>query len=164
MQQIAELLPIALFFITYSLNGETWQIGSYTLQFNGIYTATAVLMIATIIQVALTWLITKKVEKKLLLLLLIILVTGGLTLILKNKIFIQWKPTVFNWLLAVAFLASQYLGAKKTLMERMLASQLELPANIWIRLNKLWIANFVIVGALNLVDCLPIQRSILGQL
>ena len=151
MQQIAELIPIALFFISYSLKGESWQLGSYTLQFDGIYTATAILMIATVVQVSLTWLITKKVEKRLLLLMGVILVTGGLTLILQNKIFIQWKPTIFNWALAIVFIASQYIGDRKTLMERMLASQMQLPEHIWKRLSNTWVIYFIIVGILNLV-------------
>lgn len=36
-------------------------------------------------------------------------------------------------------------------MERTLGSQLELPKQVWTRLNLLWIANFTVVGALNLV-------------
>ena len=63
MQQILELVPILLFFISYAQDGETWQVGSYTLNFNGIYTATAVLMIATVIQVLITYIISRKVEK-----------------------------------------------------------------------------------------------------
>lgn len=151
MQQILELIPIALFFISYAQDGQTWQLGSYVITFNGIYTATAVLMIATVIQVVLTYLISKKIEKRLLLLAIVVLVTGGLTLVLKNNIFIQWKPTLFNWLLAIVFLAAPYFGERKTLMQRMLEAQLQLPENIWSRLNYLWVANFVIVGGLNLI-------------
>ncbi len=159
MQQIVELIPIALFFIVYSLDGDSWQISSYTLEFNGIYTATAILMIATVIQVLLTWLITKKVEKRLLLLLAVIIVTGSLTLILQNKIFIQWKPTIFNWVLAVVFIASQYIGEKKTLMERMLGSQMSLPGNIWKRLSNVWVIYFIIVGILNLIVAYEFSES-----
>lgn len=159
MQQIAELIPIALFFITYSLNGDSWQIANYTLTFNGIYTATAVLMITTIIQVLFTWLITKKVEKRLWLLLVVILVTGSLTLTLQNKIFIQWKPTIFNWILALVFIGSQYIGDKKTLMQRMLGSQINLPANIWHRLSNVWVIYFIIVGILNLIVAYEYNES-----
>lgn len=151
MQQILELVPIVLFFISYAQDGQTLELGIYSLTFNGIYTATAVLMIATVVQVFLTVLITKKLEKRLILLATVVLVTGGLTLILKNNIFIQWKPTLFNWALAIAFIVAPLIGEKKTLMQRMLDSQLQLPKPAWLRLNYLWISNFVIVGALNLV-------------
>ena len=151
MQQILELVPIVLFFISYAEDGQTIEIANFSLTFNGIYTATAILMIATAIQVLLTVLITKKLEKRLLLLAAVVFITGGLTLILKNNIFIQWKPTLFNWVLAVAFIIAPLIGERKTLMQRMLGGQLELPKHAWLRLNHLWIANFIIVGALNLI-------------
>jgi len=77
-------------------------------------------------------------------------VFGGATLVLHNQIFIQWKPTIFNWVLALAFGGSQFIG-DKNLMERTLGSQIHLPKQVWTRLNLLWVANFAIVGALNLV-------------
>lgn len=160
MQQILELLPIALFFLSYAQDGETWQIGSYALTFNGIYTATAVLMVATVAQVLLSFLINKKVEKRLLLLAAVVLATGSLTLILKNNIFIQWKPTLFNWALAIVFILAPFFADKKTLMQRMLGAQLQLPAPIWLRLNYLWIANFIIVGSLNLVVAYTYSESV----
>ena len=64
--------------------------------------------------------------------------------------FIQWKPTIFNWVLALVFGASQFIG-EKNLMERTLGSQIHLPQPVWNRLNLLWVANFTIVGGLNLV-------------
>lgn len=151
MQQVLELIPIVLFFISYAQNGEVWQLGSWTLEFNGIYTATAILMIATVIQVLITYIIQRKIEKRLWLLALVVLVTGSLTLILKNNIFIQWKPTLFNWALALVFILAPFFGEKQTLMQRMLGSQLELPKQVWQRLNNLWIVNFILVGGLNLV-------------
>ena len=151
MQQILELVPILLFFISYAQDGQTWELFNYSHTFNGIYSATAVLMIATVIQVLLTVVITKKLEKRLILLAAVVLITGSLTLILKNNIFIQWKPTLFNWVLAIVFLLAPFFGEKKTLMERMLDKQLQLPKLIWHRVNYLWVTNFIIVGTLNLV-------------
>jgi intracellular septation protein len=149
MKQIAEFIPIALFFIVYQLSGKSVSLGGWQYQFDGIYSATAVLMVATTLQVIITKLVTGKVEKRLLWLLLAVLVFGGATLAFHNQLFIQWKPTIFNWALALAFGASQFLG-EKNLMERTLGSQIHLPKPIWTRLNLLWVANFVIVGGLNL--------------
>lgn len=151
MQQILEILPVVLFFIAYYLNGQTLTLGDHSLYFDGIYTATAVLMAATAVQLLLTLAISRKLEKRLVLLALVVFITGGLTIGLHNNIFILWKPTIFNWALAIAFIAAPFFAGNKTLIERMLGSQLTLPANIWQKMNKLWIANFLIVGALNLV-------------
>ena len=149
MKQILELIPLILFFITFKMDGETLQLLNFNYQFDGIYSATAVLMAATAIQVVLTRLITGKVEKQLLWLFGIIVVAGSATLILRNDIFIMWKPTVFNWGLALVLLGGMFLG-KKSLLEKMLGQQIQLPAAAWLRFNQVWIANFLIVGSLNL--------------
>ena len=150
MKQLAEFVPIALFFIVYQLKGQSVSLGGWEYSFDGIFSATAVLMIATVAQVAITYAITRKFEKRLLWLLLAVVVFGGATLIFRNQMFIQWKPTIFNWALALAFGASQFIG-DKNLMERTLGSQIHLPKMVWTRLNLLWVTNFAIVGGLNLV-------------
>jgi len=149
MKQIAEFIPIALFFIVYQLDGESVSLLGWEYQFDGIFSATAVLMIATILQVALVYLLTRELEKRLLWLLLAVLVFGGATLLFRNQAFIQWKPTIFNWALALAFGGSQFIS-DKNLMERTLGSQIHLPKPVWTRLNLLWVANFLVVGALNI--------------
>jgi intracellular septation protein len=150
MKQLAEFVPIALFFIVYQLDGESVSLGSWSYEIDGIFTATGVLMAATVLQLLLTWLLTREFEKRLLWLTLAVLAFGGATLLLRNQMFIQWKPTIFNWALALAFGASQFIG-DKNLMERTLGSQIHLPKPVWTRLNLLWVSNFAIVGALNLV-------------
>lgn len=150
MKQLAEFVPIALFFIVYQLKGQSVSLGGWEYSFDGIFSATAVLMIATVAQVAITYAITRKFEKRLLWLLLAVVVFGGATLIFRNQMFIQWKPTIFNWALALAFGASQFIG-DKNLMERTLGSQIHLPKMVWTRLNLLWVTNFAVVGGLNLV-------------
>jgi intracellular septation protein len=150
MKQLAEFIPVALFFIVYQLKGESIAMGGWEYTFDGIFTATAVLMVATVLQVVISYLITRELEKRLLWLLLAVIVFGGATLVFRNQAFIQWKPTIFNWALALAFGASQFIG-DKNLMERTLGRQIHLPGAAWTRLNLLWVTNFAIVGGLNLV-------------
>lgn len=150
MKQLAEFVPIALFFIVYQLDGESVALGGWSYTIDGIFTATGVLMAATVVQLLLTWVLTREIEKRLLWLTLAVVVFGGATLLLRNQMFIQWKPTIFNWALALAFGASQFIG-DKNLMERTLGSQIHLPKPVWTRLNLLWVTNFALVGALNLV-------------
>ena len=116
---------------------------------DGIFSATAVLMIATAAQGLFTYLITRKLERRMLWLMAAVLVFGGATLFFRNQMFIQWKPTIFNWVLAAAFAGSQFIG-DRTLMERTLGSQLHLPKPTWTRLNLLWTCNFFVVGGLNI--------------
>ena len=65
MKQLAEFLPIALFFIVYQLKGESIAVGGWEYTFDGIFSATAVLMAATVIQVVVTFAVTRELEKRL---------------------------------------------------------------------------------------------------
>ena len=159
MKQLLELLPLVLFFGAYQMDGETLTVDSWSHTFDGIFSATAVLMIST----ALTWLISslleKRNDKRLMWMTLAVLLFGAATLILRDQRFIQWKPTVFNWVLAAVFLGSQFIG-KRTVLERVLGSQLTLSRLIWTRLNVLWIGNFALVGALNLFVAYRFEEAV----
>ena len=159
MKQLLELLPLVLFFGAYQMDGDTLTVGSWSHTFDGIFSATAVLMIST----ALTWLISslleKRNDKRLMWMTLAVLLFGAATLILRDQRFIQWKPTVFNWVLAAVFFGSQFIG-KRTVLERVLGSQLSLPRLIWMRLNVLWIGNFALVGALNLFVAYRFEEAV----
>jgi len=150
MNQLAEMLPILLFFIAYKMDGYLLDLGFWQHQFDGIYTATAVLMAATFLQVLIARLYTGKLEKRQLWLLIAVLLFGGATIMLRNELFIQWKPTIFNWALAIVFLGSQFIG-EKNLIARTMGSQIDVPDAVWTRVNYLWSGYFLLVGALNLL-------------
>jgi intracellular septation protein len=149
MKQILEFLPIVLFFGAYQMDGETLTVGAWSHTFDGIFSATAVLMIATIGVWLVMLAITQRNDKRLMWMMVAVVVFGTATLVLRDQRFIQWKPTVFNWVMAALFFGSQ-LVSEKTLLERLLGQQLVLSEVIWKRLNALWVTNFIVVGALNL--------------
>lgn len=150
MKQLLELLPVALFFITYQMKGHTLSIGDISHTLDGIYDATKVLMAATTLQLVITWFIKRVIDRMMWFLVGAVWVFGGLTLALHNQEFIQWKPTIFNWALGLGFLGAR-LVMGINLMEKALGEQLKLPNAIWNRLLALWVSNFLLVGALNLV-------------
>jgi intracellular septation protein len=135
MKLLFDFLPIIFFFLTY--------------KFFDIYAATLVAIVSTFAQVGVIWWQTKKIAKMQLATLAIIVVFGGLTLVLKDETFIKWKPTVVNWLFAVAFLATQFFG-KRTAIEHMLGTAMTLPIKIWRRLNLGWVLFFFLLGCANL--------------
>ncbi|MEK6748256.1 MAG: septation protein A [Pseudomonadota bacterium] len=135
MKLLYDFFPIILFFIAF--------------KFFGIYTATAVAMGATIVQVIYTRIKIKRFEPMHLVNLGIIGVFGGATLWLADEMFIKWKPTAVNWVLAITFLAGQFIG-KKTLIERAMSSAVQLPNTVWTRLNLSWVTFFILSGFLNL--------------
>lgn len=135
MKQLFEFFPILLFFIAFKLYD--------------IYVATAVVIVATILQVAFTWFKYRKVEIMQWITLGLILVMGGATLYLQNEQFIKWKLSIVEWLFGIAFLGSQFIG-NKPFIEKMLSNSLTLPAIVWRRLNTMWASFFISVGFINL--------------
>ncbi|HFD13485.1 MAG TPA: septation protein A [Crenotrichaceae bacterium] len=131
-----DFFPIVLFFIIYK-------------QFD-IYTATATLMCASAVQVLLDWLTTRKVEKMHLVTLGLVLVLGTATLLLQDERFIKWKPTIVNWLFALVFFGSHFIG-KRPVIQRMMSGHVTMPDTIWLRLSISWILFFIISGIANLV-------------
>lgn len=135
MKLLFDFLPILLFFVAYKLAD--------------IYVATGVLIGVTLAQVGWIWLRQRRVEKLPLFTAGLVLVLGSLTLILHDPVFVKWKPTVVNWLFALAFIGSRFIG-RQTLLERMLGGQMELPARIWINLTFMWAIFFFVMGVVNL--------------
>lgn len=158
MKQLAELIPLALFVVAYQFDGTIIEINDWRYHFDGIFSATTVLIIATFIQVVLTRIISGKVEKRLLWLLAAVVLFGGATLVFRDKTFIIWKPTVFNWGLALVFAGSAFVG-EKNLLARTLGSQLKLPDDVWRVLNWTWVTYFVLVGCLNIVVAYRFDES-----
>jgi len=149
MKLFFDFLPIVLFFIAYKFGGGIYQWDGQEYDIKGIYVATAVMIVASILQVTITWLLTRKVEKSHIITLVLVLVLGGATLWLQNPNFIKWKPTAVNWLFALAFIFSQ-LFTDKSLLERMMAEHIQLPTAVWFRLNVSWVLFFIGSGLANL--------------
>ena len=134
IKQLVEFFPILLFFIAFKLYD--------------IYVATAVVIVATILQVAYAWFKFRKIETMQWITLALVVIIGGLTLILHDEQFVKWKLSIIEWLFGGAFLGSQFIG-RAPFIERMMSSQLTLPAVIWKRLNLCWAGFFIGVGCLN---------------
>lgn len=135
MKLALDYLPIVLFVAVYYLSD--------------IYIATGVLIVALFLQVGLTWLITREVQKMLLLAAVLALIFGGATIIIHDPTFIKVKPSVLYWLFAAVLVTSQFIG-EKNLIQRALEKQLELPNPVWTRLNLMWAGFFVLCGVANL--------------
>ena len=64
MKQLLEFLPLIIFVIVFQLSGTTLNLGSWEYTFDGIYTATIALILATVIQVVIVKLVSVSVEKR----------------------------------------------------------------------------------------------------
>ena len=117
-------------------------------KFYDIYTATAALMVVTVLQIAITWFTLRKLEKMHLITLGMVLVFGGFTLFFHDDAFIKWKVTVINLLFSAALLVSQFV-LKKPLIKQMLGKEMQLPDAIWSRVNLAWAGFFAVAAATN---------------
>jgi intracellular septation protein len=139
MQAVLGIAPLVAFFVAYSLRG--------------LYVATAVLIAVMLLMCAYDLLRTRRIPPMHGLSTALVLVFGGATLLLHNRLFIQWKLTVLCWLVSAAFVATFWLG-DKTLAERFLGAalegQLQVPQALWRRVNAWSAAFYAGLGALNL--------------
>ena len=157
MKLLIDFFPIILFFVTYHQAGaitENTPLGnlfdpSQPEIIVATMLATGVAIIASFIQVGGYWLKNRSVEKMHIFSLVLITVLGGITIAFGDPAFIQWKPTVLNWVFAGAFLISQYIG-KKSLVHRMMGGQISLPEQVWVKLNLSWVGFFILSGFANL--------------
>ncbi|MDO8895490.1 MAG: septation protein A [Nitrosomonas sp.] len=135
MKFLFDLFPVILFFLAFKLYD--------------IFIATAVAIVAAIVQIGWLWFRRRQVDKMMWINLAIIVVFGGATLISQDETFIKWKPTVLYWLIATVLLLSN-LVFRKNLIQTMLEKQIVVPSFVWSRLNLSWVSFFLTMGCINL--------------
>ena len=135
MKFLFDLFPVILFFIGF--------------KFYGIFVATAIAIGATLALIVYAKIRHGKVEKMLLVNGAIISVLGGITLLLHDKTYIMWKPTVLYWLLAAVLLVSN-LFFSKNFIQQMMGKMIAAPTAIWTKLNLAWVIFLIILGFVNL--------------
>jgi intracellular septation protein len=136
MNQLLDLLPVAIFVAVFFATDVYW--------------ATGALMLAVTAQAGLYLALRKPLTRELKLTFWASILFGSLTLLFHNEVFIQWKPTIVNWLLAASLVGSHFVG-RHNLIRQLFGSQLTLVDEVWTRLNFGWAAGFFFAGALNLV-------------
>ena len=134
MRILIDFFPIALFVAAYKLHD--------------IYTATAVLMVATLVQTGIIYAVDRKLQTMQKVTLVLVVVFGALTLALHDERFIKWKPTVLYASMAIV-LAVALWGWGKNFLQMLLGSQLSLPDAVWARLTVIWVVYFLFMAAIN---------------
>lgn len=149
MKQFIDFIPLLLFFIVYKLEPRAVEFAGHAFELGGIFSATKVLIISSVIVYGVLYLTQRKLEKSQWLTLAACLVFGSLTLAFHSETFLKWKAPAVNWLFALAFAGSHFIG-DRVLIKRMMGHALQLPDPIWLRLNVAWIVFFLFCGAANL--------------
>jgi len=152
MKFLFDLFPVILFFVAYKL-GNAEQAP--------ILLATALAIVATVLQIGWLLLRRQKVDGMLWVSLAVIVVMGGATIYFHDENFIKWKPTILYWAFALVLFVGQF-GFKNNLMRKVMEAQIKLPDPVWTRLAYVWMAFFAALGALNLLMAFVVFKGDTG--
>lgn len=132
MKQLFDFFPVVIFFLIYKFYGDIppqWIDLANRLPLveltpgepkHAILMATLGIIIATLIQNFVHFLMYRKLERMHVVSLVLLLVFGSMTLAFRDGNFIIWKVSIINWIFAAAFLGSEFVGTRKPLVERMM--------------------------------------------
>ena len=134
MKFLLDFFPIVLFFIVYKTMG--------------LYAAIYAMIGATALQMVISRWQTGKFEKIHIITFGLLVVFGGITLAIKDPAFIMWKVSVLYVVFALALTLSMWIG-EKTLLQRMMGKELELPAHVWNQLTWFWGIGFSGIALVN---------------
>ncbi|EPJ87086.1 MULTISPECIES: septation protein A [Pseudomonas] len=157
MKQFIDFIPLLLFFIVYKIEPRAVDILGNSVTVGGIFSATAMLIISSVVVYGFLFFKQGKLEKSQWLTLVACLVFGSLTLAFHSETFLKWKAPVVNWLFALAFAGSHFIG-DRPLIQRIMGHALTLPQAIWTKLNIAWIIFFLFCGAANLYVAFTYQE------
>ena len=130
---LLEFGPLILFFVT-----------NYVA---GIFYGTAVLVIATIISLALSWKLDKRIPLVPALGCVAVVFFGSLTLLTEDEFFIKIKPTVISALFAIGLAVGQLMGRNP--LKSLLGGQMKMVDEGWHRMTYIWMAMFASTAVAN---------------
>jgi len=105
-------------------------------------------IIATLISLALVWMLEKKIPMVPLISGILITFFGGLTIYFNNPVFIYIKPTIINILFGLALLFGKYF-TNEPILKKILGKSIILADEGWNILTKRWTIFFFSVALLN---------------
>jgi intracellular septation protein len=128
-----ELGPLVIFFIAN--------------QRAGIFTATGIFIVATVLSLGVHHALVRKLPIMPLVSGVVVVVFGGLTLALQDEHFIKLKPTIVNTLFGLVLLGGLYF--RKPLLAVVLDSMFDLTNEGWRKLTLRWALFFFVLAVLN---------------
>ncbi len=148
LKLVLELGPLMVFFFA-NARGE-WLGRTFPIltDFGGpIFIATGLFMAATLISLAASWLLMRRLPIMPLVSGIVVVVFGALTLYLQDDEFIKMKPTIVNALFGAVLLGGLAFG--KSLLGYVFDEAFHLDAEGWRKLTLRWGLFFLFLAALN---------------
>ena len=151
MKAFFDLLPVICFFITFKLAGsyvnELTPILPVGEDLIPIVSATAVIIVASVLQMGFILLKGEKPSKMAVFSTLLVILFGGMTIAFQDPAFIQWKPTLLYWLFAAILLFGRI--GKKDYIKKVF-SGISLPDSAWKNVENLCLAFLILIGFINI--------------
>lgn len=139
---LADLGPIVVFILAFNVLQRIESTKE-----NAIYIATGLFMAATLAAIGYNKIKTGRIPPVLIVTGVLVLVFGGLTLALRDQVYIQLKPTVVNLFYVAAILIS--LAIRQNIWKLLFGHAFNLPDRIWTILALRWAGFFVFMAILN---------------
>ena len=130
---VLEMGPLVLFFLAYNKFG--------------IFAGTGTLMVATVIALAVTYVLTKHLPVMPMVTAAMVVIFGGATLLLHDATFVKMKATIVYLLFAAALLGGLLFG--KALLSVAFDSVMNLTEEGWRRLTLRWGLFFIAMAVVN---------------
>jgi intracellular septation protein len=134
MKQLLDFLPILLFFGAFKMYD--------------IYVATAVIMVATSVQMLILLKLDGKLQTMHKVTWALVMGFGALTLAFQDERFVKIKPTVLYAFTGLALAIGLWV-MKKNFLKMMMGGQLKMPDNVWRNLTLIWVSYSFFMAALN---------------
>lgn len=115
--------------------------------YGGIYMATGIFMVATLIALGTMWVLARRIAVMPLVSALVVMVFGTLTLWLQDDHFIKLKPTMVNALFGALLLGGLFF--KKPLLPYVFDGMIRLTDEGWHKLTIRWGVFFLVMAVLN---------------
>lgn len=128
-----EFMPLGLFFLA-STEYDFWV-------------STAVLVVATIVSLALTWWLFQQLALMAIITAITSVGAGSVTLIWNDPMYVQMKPTIVGAIFSTILLTA--LISREPLFKILLGQNLLLNEEGWRVLTWLWLAYFIFISVLN---------------
>jgi len=132
-----DYLPLIIFFLCYKFSSAP----------DPLITATIYMVIATFVALILSYVLTKKIPTVALFSGILLGIFGGLTVFLKDDIFIKMKPTIVNLIFAAVLFYGYF--TKKPLISYIMGEQIKMSPQAWVILSLRWGLFFVFLAGLN---------------
>ncbi|MEO8668012.1 MAG: septation protein A [Bauldia sp.] len=143
-----ELGPLGVFFFANARGARLAESFPALAALGGpIFIATAAFIVATLVALAVSLALTRRLPIMPFITGIVVLVFGGLTLWLQDDTFIKMKPTIVNTLFGVALLGGLFFG--KSLLGYVFDSVFKLTAEGWRKLTFRWGIFFLVLAVLN---------------